>query len=61
MKKLQMISFIVLVITVAGMAVHAFLLRFPDWFVRVTGILMLIALFATVFSSVRMVTRKGRH
>ncbi len=61
MKKLQMISIIVLIITVAGMAVNAFLLRFPDWAVRVIGVLMLIALFTAVFTSIRMVTRKGRN
>ena len=58
MKKLQLISLIMLALSISGMAVNAFLTRFPDWAVRAIGVLMLIALFAAVSSSIRIVKEK---
>lgn len=60
MKKVRLISIIVLALTVLGMAVNTFITRFPDWAVRATGILMLLALFAVVFSSMRISGSKER-
>jgi hypothetical protein len=38
MKKLQFISLAMLALTISGMAVNAYLTRFPDWAVRAIGV-----------------------
>jgi len=54
MKKLQVISIIVLIISVVGFMIWRFAVPFSDWFVRVIGVLMLVSIFMTVFSTVKI-------
>jgi uncharacterized membrane protein YeiB len=58
MKKLQMISVILFFVTVAGFILWRFVVPFPDWLVRVNGVLMLITIFTAVFSTVRITMGK---
>jgi hypothetical protein len=58
MKKLQIISIIVLVITIVGFIMCRFVVPFPDWLVRVVGLLMSTSVFTTVFSMVKIAAVK---
>lgn len=58
MKKLQIISSAILIVSIAGFMIWRFTAPCPDWFVRVTGALMLVSIFFTVFSTVKL--SKGR-
>ena len=58
MKALRIVGIIILVIAIAGFVLWRFIVPFPDWLVRVNGVLMLVALFTTVFSSVRIANSK---
>lgn len=58
MKKLWFASFLILLITVVVFLLWHFLKPFPDWLVRVNGIVMMAAIFTFVFSFVR--TKMGR-
>lgn len=61
MKKLQIISIVVLALSAVGFILWRFAVPFPDWLVRVVGILMLISIFTTVFSTVKIVMSKKNH
>lgn len=54
MKKLQMISFPIAVLSMLCMFIHFCMFSFPDWAVRVIGVLLLLSMFAMVFSTVRI-------
>jgi hypothetical protein len=54
MKKLQIVSIILLLLTVMAMAVNYVIGPFDDWIVRVIGLIMLISIFTTAFSSVKL-------
>ncbi len=58
MEKLNYSSLIVLGITVIVMAINVFIVPLSDWTVRIDGIIMLIALFTTVFSTAKMTKDK---
>lgn len=58
MKKLRIVSIILLIIAVAGFLLWRFGVPYPDWAVRVIGILMLAAIFTTVFSTVKIAMSK---
>jgi len=58
MKKLKLISIIVLVITVIVLILWRFFVSFPDWSVRVFGIIMLASIFTTIFSTVNIANNK---
>ena len=58
MKKLQIISIIVLGVTLLGFIVWRFVVPLPDWLVRVVGILMLASIFTTVFSTMKIAAAK---
>ena len=58
MKKLRIVSIIILLITIVGFILWRFVDSFPDWLVRANGALMLIAVFVTVFSSVKIAMSK---
>jgi hypothetical protein len=58
MKKLQIISIIVLVITIVGFIMWRFVAPFPDWSVRIVGIFMLASIFTTVFSTAKIAVAK---
>ena len=57
MGKLRIVSIIILFISILGLILWRFV-QFPDWLVRVNGILMLISVFTTVFSSVKIAMSK---
>lgn len=57
MKKLQLISTCVLIITLLVMGVNIFVASLPDWVLRIDGILMLIGLLAVSFSTIRCLKR----
>jgi uncharacterized membrane protein YiaA len=59
MKQLQVSSMIVLVLGMICFLLGVFVLSVPDWFKRVTGIFLMISVFALVFSSVRLYLNKG--
>lgn len=54
MKTLRRFSVLLLLLTLAGFFLWRFLVPLPDWFGRVNGVLMLGAVFAAVFSAVRL-------
>lgn len=54
MKRLQITSMIILVIGIICFLLWRFILSVPDWFIRVTGIILLISILALVFSSLRL-------
>ena len=54
MKKLQLISWILLAISFGTFLVWRFVLPLPDWCMRAAGIVMLVTIFTSVFSSVRI-------
>jgi len=58
MKKLQVISIIVLILSTAGLMIWRFVVPFPDWLVRVVGVLSLVSIFTTVFSIVKISAAK---
>ena len=59
MKKLQLISWILLAISFGTFLVWRFMLPLPDWCMRSAGIVMLITIFTSVFSSVRLSLTKN--
>lgn len=54
MKKLQFVSFVVLDLSVILWTADRIFFPLPDWAVRANGVVMLIAMAALVFSSVRL-------
>lgn len=54
MKKLQFISIILFAISFGTYLLWRFVLPLPDWCMRAAGILMLVTIFTSVFSSVRI-------
>ncbi len=53
MKKLRISSTVILSIAIVGFVLRRFVVSFPDWLVRINGVLMLVAIFLTVFSTVK--------
>ena len=53
MKKVQAVSFLLLVLTLAVMAVNRLAVPLPDWAVRIDGAVMMLAIAAAAFSTVR--------
>lgn len=58
MKKLRIVSTIILLITIVVFVLWRFVITVPDWVVYANGILMLAALFTTVFSTTRIAMSK---
>jgi hypothetical protein len=59
MKKLRIISICVLAAAILCMALWRFAVPVSDWVVRITGVLILVSVFLTTFSTVKTVmTRK---
>lgn len=54
MKKLQFVIFVVLGLSVILWTAGRIFFPLPDWAVRANGVVMLIAMAALVFSSVRL-------
>ena len=53
MKKAQAFSFLLLVLTLAVMAVNMFAIPLPDWAIRTAGVVILLALPCMTYSVVR--------
>ena len=53
MRKMQLGSLLILVAALAVMAVNRFAAPLPDWAVRTTGVVMMLALACTAYSTVR--------
>lgn len=58
MRRLRDISLVCLIPALAGMGVNRWLTPLPDWTVRLCGVLLLCAVFALSFSTVRLRMRK---
>lgn len=54
MKRVRIASIVILVITLIIAGTNMFFVALPDWSVRVTHIVMLIALIAVIFCTVRI-------
>lgn len=61
MKRLQVTSKIILLIGIICLLLWRFILPLPDWFVRVTGIILIISVFTFVFSSVRLYNNQEKQ
>ena len=61
MKRLQIVSRIILVIGIICFLLFRFALSVPDWSVRISGIILLISIFVLVFSSVRLSKRQEKQ
>lgn len=55
MRKIQIISVCILIVTLAVMGANRFFAPLPDWAVRVDAIVMMAALFAVSFSTVKCI------
>ena len=53
MKKIQLISICILIITLLVMGVNKFVFHLPDWTIRVDGIVMLVGILAVSYSTVK--------
>jgi len=58
MKTIRMISMAVLIVSIAGLMMWRFVVPFPDWVVRVVGVLLLISTFTAVFSTLKISEEK---
>jgi len=58
MKKLRLVSIVILSIIIVGFILWRFVVPFPDWLVRVNGIFMLVTIFTTAFSTAKTATSK---
>ncbi len=58
MRRLRNISLACLIPALAGMGVNLWITPLPDWAVRVCGVVLLCAVFALSFSTVRLQMRK---
>lgn len=55
-----MIGYLFLLLTMVGFLLwRCLLVPFPDWLIRLDGVLMLAAIFVTVFSSVKIGRKNG--
>lgn len=53
MKKVQIISRIVLIVAVIIYGINFFIISFPDWTIRLNGIVMLVDMFILSYSTVK--------
>ena len=57
MKKLQLVSLVVMVLTVMLWTAGRIFLPLPDWAVRVNGVVMMVTMALMVFASVRLLKK----
>lgn len=53
MKKVQIISICVLLVSLLILQVNFFITPLPEWIVRADGVILLVALFTVVYSTVK--------
>ncbi len=58
MKKAQIISICILIITLIVMVVNKIVIPLSDWVIRMDGIIMMAALFVASFSTVKCIKGK---
>ena len=58
MKKVQIISICILIVTLVVMVVNKMVIPLSDWVIRMDGIIMLAALFVASFSTVKCIREK---
>lgn len=54
MRKLRILSVLLLIVALAGFILWRFVFKLPDWVMRVDGVVMIAAIFTSVFSTVRI-------
>lgn len=59
MKKVQIISICMLIVTIVVMAVNGIIVPLSDWVIRIDGIIMLVTLFVVSFSTVKCIREKS--
>ena len=59
MKKLQILSFLLMVLALLVMGVNRLVVPLPDWAVRVDGIVMMLAIVGFSFSTARLRVRES--
>lgn len=52
-KKIVIICFVILILTLFCMGINRFIIQFPDTIIRLNGIVMLIDIFLFVYSSIK--------
>ena len=55
MKKVQIISICILIVTLVVMVVNKIVIPLSDWVIRMDGVIMLVSLFVVSFSTVKYV------
>lgn len=55
MKKVQIISICILIVTIVVMGVNRFIAPLSDWVIRIDGIIMIAGLLAVSFSTIKCV------
>ena len=53
LKKIQLMSIIVLIITLIIMCVHWFMSPLTDWVIRIDGIIMMVSLLVVTYSTAK--------
>lgn len=59
MKKVQIISICILIVTIVVMGVNRFISPLSDWVIRMDGIIMIAGLLAVSFSTVKCIGEKS--
>ncbi len=59
MKKVQIISICILIVTLVVMVVNKIVIPLPDWIIRMDGIIMLVSLFVVSFITVKCIREKS--
>lgn len=57
MKKVQIISICVLLVSLFIVQVSLFITPLPEWIVRADGVILLVALFTVVYSTVKRIKK----
>ncbi len=59
MKKVQIISICILIVTLVVMVVNKIVIPLSDWVIRMDGVIMLVSLFGVSFSTVKCIREKS--
>lgn len=59
MKKVQIISICILIVTLVVMVVNKIVIPLPNWIIRMDGIIMLVSLFVVSFITIKCIREKS--
>ncbi len=59
MKKVQIISICILIVTLIVIRVNGIIAPLSDWVIRMDGIIMLVALLVVSFSTIKCIRKKS--